>query len=73
MARRKTYTGKINRERNGVTPGRGQGISSSRSIRLKGGRQLITRKGLASGATVKFRFPETKDRKTQYNYIAELV
>lgn len=74
MAQRNpTYHGKINFEQNGVTPTRGQGLSQSRSIRLKGGRQLLKKKGLRTGFEVKFKFLDVADKSTQYNYLAELV
>ena len=68
-----TYHGKINFEQNGVTPTRGQGLSHSRSIRLKGGRKLLKKKGLRTGFEVKFKFLDVADKSTQYNYLAELV
>ncbi len=72
LARRTIYQGKINFEQNGVTPLRGQGLRS-RPVRLKGGRQLLKKKGLRTGAEVRFRFLDVADRSTQYNYQAELI
>lgn len=67
------YKGKINAERTGVMPMRGQGLAHTRSIKLKGGRQFLEKHGLKTGAPVEFMFPKTKEKSTQYNYMGELI
>ena len=73
MARTVIYRGKINSEQNAVTPPPAHGLTQSRSIRLKGGRQLLKKKGLRTGAEINFKFLDVADKSTQYNYLAELV
>lgn len=72
MPRTVIYRGKIDSTQTGVVPTSGQGLRS-RPIRLKGGRQLLKKKGMSTGSPVKFKFLDIADKSTQYNYLAELV
>ncbi len=73
MPRTVIYRGKIDSAQTGVVPTRGQGLNHSRPIRLKGGRQLLKKKGMSTGSSIKFKFLDIADKSTQYNYLAELV
>ncbi|MDO8642843.1 MAG: hypothetical protein Q7R76_04650 [Candidatus Woesearchaeota archaeon] len=73
MPRTLIYKGKINDEQTGVVPTRGQGLNHSRPIKLKGGRQLLKKRGMSTGSPVKFKFLDVADQSTKYNYLAELV